>query len=108
MPKELTRVAQRVFEMEPEADRDYYGSLPGTVTITGYSREFAFWHAMETDQGQRPTKGWLRNWSPESVNSTTIYTRWKAINGGLGPNWTERQGYEDLRQYIGKTRQVLL
>jgi len=106
MPKEAYAVAEKVFEMEPEADPAYSGPFPCTITLKGFAREVAFWRMMELDKGERPNKGWLRNWSGNSIAAQTMLDRWKAIHGGLGDDWTERKGYDDIRHYVGNTKQV--
>jgi hypothetical protein len=104
MPKEVRNIAEKVFEMEPEADPSYNGRLPGTVGLTGFVREFTFWRMIEVNEGSRPEKGWLRNWPGKGVEIKAIYERWTAIHNGLGANWTEKKGYEDIRPLVGVTK----
>jgi len=108
MPKEVYPLAEKLFEMEPEADPGYSGppSLPGTITLRGFTREYVFWRMMEVDRGERTSKGWLRNWPGSSISAQVMLDRWEAIHGGLGADWTEKKGYDDIRHYVGNTKQV--
>ncbi|KFY47226.1 hypothetical protein V494_00090 [Pseudogymnoascus sp. VKM F-4513 (FW-928)] len=96
----ISSIADKLFEIDPSADRKYAGWSPGSTSLTGFARETTYWKA-EAEPDKKEYPSWHRARSiglPQSF----IYTRWKeSVEEGLGEGFTDRKGYDRVLELIG-------
>jgi hypothetical protein len=94
-------VAKNILEVDVEADAKYAGWSPGSTSLTGWAAELSFWREMGK-QPERFQRNWRRVSGKPSLSSDFVHKRWKAITrDGLGEDWTEKRGFEQVRQLVG-------
>jgi len=99
-------VAGGVLEVDVEADPKYAGWSPGSTSLLGFAREVTFWRLLGK-KAERSDKEWRRATNPPALSSEFVSKRWKAIvKDGLGKDWTERKGYDDVRALVGPSEYV--
>jgi hypothetical protein len=92
-------------ELDIETDPKYSGWAPGSTSVSGFAREFTQWCA--ADEEYMMQRIWVRAFPVPNVSRDTITARWDEIfQHGLGQNWTEKQGYEQVRRLVGPTEYV--
>ncbi|GKT57156.1 TPR domain containing protein [Colletotrichum tofieldiae] len=93
-------VADSLLRIDAEADPMYAGWSPGSTSLTGFSRELNFWRRVDDLADAEPS--WTRTSNIISLHSDFILERWKAIvKDGLGNDWTEKKGYDAVRELLG-------
>ena len=85
------------------ADPEYAGWSPGSTSLAGYAREITYWRR-EKQGGQPLARTWLRASLGPSISKDFLVMRWEELLlHGLGEGWTEKQGYERVRELIGQS-----
>jgi hypothetical protein len=74
--------------------------------LTGFAREATFWkRTSELEKRGRPPS-WHRVTSKQ-LHSDFIDKRWKKlVEDGLGGDFTDKEGYEQVRELIGPSEYV--
>ncbi|KAK4141492.1 prion-inhibition and propagation-domain-containing protein [Dichotomopilus funicola] len=101
IPDSILGVAKNVLEVDVAADPRYAGWSPGSTSLTGFAREMTFWRqaVKEVEQSQ---KGWLRATNTPALTSNFALQRWNStMKNGLGEDWTEKKGHDQLRELLG-------
>ncbi|KAJ5151340.1 uncharacterized protein N7482_010592 [Penicillium canariense] len=107
IPDNISRVADKLLEVSVDADRKYAGWSPGSTSLTGFAREATFWNrASELENRVDPS--WKRTKSKQLYTSF-IHQRWKKIVAeGLGDDFTDRKGYDQLEELLGPSEYTWL
>ncbi|OKO98068.1 hypothetical protein PENSUB_9648 [Penicillium subrubescens] len=102
----ISGFAESLLEAEVVGDRKYAGWSPGSVSLTGFARDSSFWkRASELEKRAKPPS-WHRVTSKQ-LHSDFIDKRWKKlVEEGLGPEFKEKEGYEQVRELIGPSEYV--
>ncbi|KAK2018744.1 hypothetical protein LZ32DRAFT_653516 [Colletotrichum eremochloae] len=108
LPGPVIPVADGLLRMDVEADPMYAGWSPGSTSLTGFSRELNFWR--KVDALEKTTEpSWTRTSNIVPLSSDLILKRWVAIvKDGLGNSWTEKKGYDSVRELLGPSDYVWL
>lgn len=102
----LIGVSSNLLEMEVVGDREYAGWSPGSVSLTGFAREATFWKRLPELEKRENPPSWQRVTSKQ-LHTDFIDKRWKTlVEEGLGDNFTDRKGYEQVRELIGPSEYV--
>ncbi|KAH7270926.1 prion-inhibition and propagation-domain-containing protein [Fusarium solani] len=108
IPDSILDVAKNILEVDVEADAKYAGWSPGSTSLTGWAAELSFWREMGK-QPERFQRNWRRVSGKPSLSSDFVHKRWKAITrDGLGEDWTEKRGFEQVRQLVGPSEYTWL
>lgn len=106
IPDIISGVAESVLEVDVVSDRKYAGWSPGSVSLAGFAREATFWkRARELEKKANPPS-WYR------VTSKRLFTdfldkRWRQlVQDGLGDDFTDSKGYEQVRELLGPSQCV--
>ncbi|KFZ00102.1 hypothetical protein V498_00285 [Pseudogymnoascus sp. VKM F-4517 (FW-2822)] len=91
---------------DPEAGRKYTGKLPGSKTVAGYASEFQHW--AYDNFAQKSETYFLSTHLPPSLIIRQLAERINVLQGlrKLPPGWTNKQNYEELEKWIGKTDDI--
>ena len=94
-------VAGRLLEIDVETDPRNTGWSPGSTSLAGFARELTFWRTSDVLAARKePT--WARGAAGPPLTLQFVAKRWSAIRkDGLGSDWTEKKGYDQLRELIG-------
>lgn len=87
------------------ADPKYSGWSPGSVSLTGFSRELSYWNYLGNEAGVA-VPSWPETIKSQiSMNTSSILKRWSNLmSEGLGKDWTEQKGYDSVRELIGPSQ----
>lgn len=109
IPDSVLKVADCVLEFDVAADPKYAGWAPGTTSLDGFAREITFWQLIGKEKEEQPRKIWRRGTGGPAHTWEYVFNRWKSIvKDGLGEDWTERKGHDQVRQLLGPSEYVLL
>jgi hypothetical protein len=99
LPQDLPRSWKRHFETNVESDPEYPSWAPASVSLVGFSHEYAFSRWVQEDL--KP-KGAKRVGLVVRPDHEIMLKRWKKIeaDGGLGRNSTERAGHQQVMDLV--------
>lgn len=97
-------ISDNLLELDIGADPKFAGWSPGCTSLTNFARELTFWRKFGT--GANVTeRTWMRATSPPSLTTDFVVQRGNAMTqSGLGKDWTEKRGYEQVRELVGLSK----
>ncbi|PWW72109.1 hypothetical protein C7212DRAFT_287205 [Tuber magnatum] len=92
--------------LDPEAGRNYHGKFPGTKTVEGYASEFQHWADQHIPKD--PETCFVSTHPAPSLGVKELIERINIIQGSrkLPWGWMDKQKFEDLQKWIGKTNET--
>ncbi|KAK4248289.1 small s protein-like protein [Corynascus novoguineensis] len=107
----ILKVAESLLEVDVAADPKYAGWAPGSTSLTGFAREITYWSICRLAKcgGLPSIKVWWRVTDRPTINGNLILERWKSlVREGLGKDWTERKGHDEVRDLCGPSEYTWL
>jgi hypothetical protein len=100
VPSSFVPFCERLLEIDLEADPEYSGWAPASVSLKGLSREYGFRRLQDKEIAP---KEWLRAAATPSIKFLDLAKRWNEISAtkGLESNWTEEMGHKQVKSLIG-------
>ncbi|KAL4994247.1 prion-inhibition and propagation-domain-containing protein [Aspergillus recurvatus] len=81
----------------------YAGWSPGSTSLTGFAREMTLWKGLaESGSSDEPLRTWRRTGSI-TLHSDFIDKKWSEILNGLGEDFTNKKGFDKVRELIGQS-----
>jgi hypothetical protein len=103
----MAKVASRLLETDVELDRRYAGWSPGSTSLSGFAAELTFWRKVETEPpGDKLERNWVRASNTPSLQGELLVDLWRKRLNGLGKDWNEGEGRNDLKTLIGESEYV--
>lgn len=99
-------IADDLLEADVAGDKKYAGWSPGSTSLTGLAREISLWQTAHSIRKKDELR-WSRT-KTKPLLSQFVDQRWREIvRDGLGEDFTDKKGYESLRELIGPTEYVI-
>ncbi|TAQ90687.1 hypothetical protein B7494_g957 [Chlorociboria aeruginascens] len=99
IPSSLPHALSKLMDIDPETDPHYRGWAAGSISISGFAREFGL---CELEKDRVPEKSCMRATSTNCVTPDLVLARWEDIaENGLGKDCIKNVGYEQVRALVG-------
>ncbi|KAF7172147.1 hypothetical protein CNMCM5623_004401 [Aspergillus felis] len=106
-PEAVLSIADDLLEADVAGDKKYAGWSPGSTSLTGFAREISLWQIAHSIRKKDELK-WSRT-KTKPLLSQFVDQRWREIvKDGLGEDFTDKKGYERLRELIGPAEHTWL
>ncbi|KAL2865213.1 prion-inhibition and propagation-domain-containing protein [Aspergillus lucknowensis] len=100
-PESVSAIAEPFLELEINTDAKYTGWSPGSTSLAGFAREITLWKKIaKPASSDKPPPTWHAAQS-KSLTSDAIDSQWNQIREGLGEDFTDRKGFDTVRELIG-------